>query len=388
MDLPRLKIGFDIETKMPVYIRDRYVHIVLMGKSGGGKSTSISNWWEQDHYYKNAKVLVDPSGFLARDCYSISGGKYCSQDHPISINPMKAPYTDSQISDIIAEAVNQVVTITTPNQSFTVKMRGILDQAVKWCLHHNRLSLLNVLDYVINQQGDKETRDGIISRLTFILNDKRMEKLLCGNDSVEWGELIAKRQTFILDCFGMSREKMVFAGSIVTQGIKNYFRYSRPKEYLPLSLYIDEAHNFVSPNLFDILKEGRKYKLSCCLATQDFAVIDEKMARVMCNLGSIISYRVGHREAQTLANELGKVKKDLVENVWKGENLTEKVTVFNTKEILQNLEKYHVAYMTPKEKGIAKAPRPPFFIPKEPKKVEPQPKSRPRWFPLESYQAA
>jgi hypothetical protein len=390
MELPRLKIGFDNTTLMPVYITDRYVHILLIGKSGAGKSTSISNWWEQDNYYKNAKVLVDPSGFLARDCYSISKGKYCSQDHPISINPMKAPYTDSQVSDLIAEAVNQVVTVTTPNQAFTVKMRGILDQAVKWCLNHNRRSLLNVLDYVINQQGDKETRDGIISRLTFILNDPRMEKLLCGNDSVEWGDLISKRQTFILDCFGMSKEKMVFAGSLIAQGINSYFRYSRPAEYFPLSLYIDECHNFISASLSDILKEGRKYKLSCVLATQDFAVIEERMARVMCNVGTIISYRVGHREAQIMANEMGKIKPDLVEKVFNGKNFVEKVTPYNTKDIIQNLEKYHVAYMTPKAKGIAKASRPPFIREiKIPIKVEPLRNSKkPSWFtlePLESY---
>jgi hypothetical protein len=366
MDLPRLKIGTDWENKMPVYIQDRYLHVLLMGKSGSGKSTSIANWWEQDHYYKNAKVLVDPSGFLARDCYSISGGKFCSQDHPISINPMKAPYTDSQISDIIAEAINQVIAVTTPNLAFTVKMRGILDQAVKYCLKNNRRSLLNVLDYIINQQGDKETRDGIISRLTFILNDKRMEKLFCGNDSVEWGELIAKRQTFILDCFGMSKEKMVFAGSLVAHGINSYFRYSRPAEYLPVLLYIDECHNFINPSLFDILKEGRKYKLSCVLATQDFAVIEERMARVMLNVGNIVSYRLGNREASFIARELDIPSQDI-----------------------QFMEKYHVVYLTPKGKGMAKAPRPPFFVPKEPPVVvEPQRKAKPSWFTMEPYQAA
>jgi hypothetical protein len=351
---------------MPVYIQDRYIHTLLLGKSGTGKSTSISNWWEQDHFYKNAKVLVDPSGFLARDCYSISGGRYCSQDHPISINPMKAPYTDSQISDIIAESVNQVVTVTTPNQAFTVKMRGILDQAVKWCINHNRRSLLNVLDYVINQQGDKETRDGIISRLTFLLNDPRMEKLLCGNDSVEWGELIAKKQTFILDCFGMSKEKMVFAGSLVAHGINSYFRYSRPAEYFPVSLYMDECHNFISASLSDILKEGRKYKLSCVLATQDFAVIEERMARVMLNVGNIVSYRLGHREAGFVARELDISSQDI-----------------------QFIEKYHVVYLTSKGKGLAKAQRPPLFSPKEPPiEVEPQRKAKPSWFTTESYQTA
>lgn len=364
MELPRLKIGMDTETLLPVYISDRYLHILLMGKSGTGKSTSISNWWETDHYYKAAKILVDPSGSLAIDCHSISGGRFCSQDHPISINPMKAPYTDSQISDIIAEAINQVVTVTTPNQAFTVKMRGILDQAVKWCLSHNRRSLLNVLDYVTNQQGDKETRDGIIARLTFILNDPRMEKLLCGKDTVEWGELIKKRETFILSCFGMSREKMVFAGSLVAHGIHSYFRYARPAEYFPVSIFFDECHNFVSVSLSDILKEGRKYKLSCVLATQDFAVIEERMARVMLNVGNIISYRLGHREAGFIAREL-----DI------------------SSQAIQFIEKYCVTYLTPKGRGIAKAPRPPLFVPKVPPvEVAPQRKAKPSWFTTASCQ--
>jgi hypothetical protein len=163
----------------------------------------------------------------------------------------------------------------------------------------------------------------------------------------------------------MSREQMVFAGSIVTNGIKNYFRYARPKAYLPLGLYLDECQNFINPSLFDILKEGRKYKFSVCLATQDFAVIDDRMTRVMLNTGSIVSYRLGSREAGFVAREL-----DL------------------SPQAIQTLEAYHVAYLTPKERGIAKTPYPPFF-----KKVEPPEKvvfqqqstTKPVWFTLEPY---
>ena len=90
MELPRLKIGMEWEKKMPAYITERHTHILLLGKSGSGKSTCISNWWQQDNFYRNAKILIDPAGFLARDAYSISGGKYCSLETPISLNPMKS----------------------------------------------------------------------------------------------------------------------------------------------------------------------------------------------------------------------------------------------------------------------------------------------------------
>lgn len=363
MDLSRLKIGLNMEY-VPVYTADRYTGIIMLGKSGTGKSATITNWWAQDSFYPYAKILLEPSGFLARDCYSICKGRahYCSLETPVSINPMQAPYEPNQISDNIAEALNQVIQLTTPNTSFTVKMRSILDRAVKWCLGNNRRNLIAVKDYITNLSGDNETRDGIIQRLNFLLNDERMHPILCGSRSIEWGRLIDKGETFILDAFGMSREKMIFTGNLISQGIKNYFRYERPSVYKPLALYMDECHLFVNFNVMDILKEGRKFKLGTVMATQDFAVIDEKLARVMCNVGTILSYRVGAREAHLIARELNCP-------AW----------------VLQFLEKYHLAYLTPKERGIAKAPRPPFFKKLEVKKEKPREQSK-GWFRLEPYQ--
>lgn len=361
-DLQRLKIGYDVDTKMGAYIPDRYTHILLVGKSGTGKSTSILNWWDIDELYSYSKILIEPSGFLARDCYSISQGIYCSLSRPISINPMMSDYSPSQISDIVAEAVNQVISICTPNERLSVKMRTILDTAIKECLKRNRFNLLNVRDYIANLRGDGETRDGILARLNFLLSDERMIKILCGNNSVKWGELISKRKTFIMDCSAMGKDKMVFVGNLITQGLTNYFRYERPEKYMPVSLFVDECHNFVSPNIFDILKEGRKYKISCVLSTQDLALFDPKLTRTMLNVGNIVSYRLGSREASLVSNEL-----------------------MMDAEQVQKLEKYHVAYINHKGKGIAKASRPPLVIDRPlPKMEEPQRKTRPSWFAMGS----
>lgn len=368
-DLPRLKIGFDIENKMAAFITERYTGTVVMGKSGTGKSITMENWIEQDGYYGNAMAVVDASGFLARDVYGILRGKaiYCSLDHDVSINPMIAPYSPDQISSIVCEQINQVIKITTEDsvKSLTPNMRDILVEQIKWCLANSRPSLLHVLDRVKNLHGNIETRSGIISRMELILSDERMVKILCGRKSIEWSELIDKRQRLILDCHGMNREQTIMSGCCITMGVKNYFRFSKPKEYKPISVFIDEFQLFTNSSMLDILKEGRKYKLSLIMASQDMAVIDEKLSRVMLNSGNLVVYRLGYREASMLSKELDMMPQDL-----------------------QYIEKYHVAYLTQKQKGIAKAPRPPFFIPREPKKVEPQFKSRPRWFPLASYQPA
>jgi len=116
--------------------KDRFKHMFQCGKTGTGKSQFLLNLWQNDSYTKVAKILIDPSGFLARDAYSVMKGKahYCSLDTPISLNPMIAPYKPFQVADIIAETINQMVAMTTPNQKFTVKMREILDEEVVKCI--------------------------------------------------------------------------------------------------------------------------------------------------------------------------------------------------------------------------------------------------------------
>jgi hypothetical protein len=191
-----------------------------------------------------------------------------------------------------------------------------------------------------------------------------MLPIICGNNSVRWGEFIQQGKSFVFDAFGMGREKMLFVGNLISQGIKNYFLYERPKEYRPCVLYIDECQNFINQNFFDILKEGRKYKLSCVLATQDFSKINDQLRHVMLNVGNIVSYQVGYREAMYLAHEMD-----------------------TTPQTLQFLEKWHAAYLTPEERGIIKISRPP-YIPDIEIKVKPPKKTEPsKWFPLEPVEA-
>jgi hypothetical protein len=360
MDLSRLRIGLN-EGRV-IYIKHRHVHILLLGKSGTGKSSIILLWWSQDGN-RVCRILIDPTGFLAADAYALSKGKalYCSLKNPISINPMMSGYPPSVIIDVIIECINQVIAICTKeaNKQLTVKMIAILSDAIRYCLENGRLSLIHVRNYIVNLRGDAETRDGITQRLNFLLNDERVVPILCGNDAVKWGELIQQGRSFILDCTGMGPEKMVFAGNLVSQGIKNVMLYERPKEYKPCVMHIDECHNFVNQNWLSILKEGRKFGLAVTLSTQDMAQIPETMARVMLNVGNIVCFRVGFRESSLIAKELG-----------------------ITPAEIQFIEKWHAAYLTPEGTGIAKVSRPP-LVRKIEVKAEPKIKSK-GWFTLES----
>jgi hypothetical protein len=97
---------------------------------------------------------------------------------------------------------------------------------------------------------------------------------------------------------------MIFVGTILTHSIKTYFRHTRLEKYPPLALYIDEFHNFLNHNFFDILKEGRKYGVAAVLSTQELPTLGKQLGSVVLLCGNIICFRVKYDEAVLIGREL------------------------------------------------------------------------------------
>jgi hypothetical protein len=69
-------------------------------------------------------------------------------------------------------------------------------------------------------------------------------------------------------------------------------------------LYLDEFHNFTTLSLAGMLSELRKYRLNLILAHQYLAQLDERLlAAIIGNAGTIISFRLGPQDAETIALE-------------------------------------------------------------------------------------
>jgi len=68
-------------------------------------------------------------------------------------------------------------------------------------------------------------------------------------------------------------------------------------------LYVDEFQNFVSTEIFShILSEARKYRLCLTIAHQYLWQLDKDiMEAVFGNVGTMISFRIGVRDAELLA---------------------------------------------------------------------------------------
>jgi hypothetical protein len=71
-------------------------------------------------------------------------------------------------------------------------------------------------------------------------------------------------------------------------------------------LAIDEFHNFSTDSFASILSEARKYRLAMVLAHQYAEQLsDEVRDAIFGNVGTLISFRVSERNAETLSREFG-----------------------------------------------------------------------------------
>jgi hypothetical protein len=82
-------------------------------------------------------------------------------------------------------------------------------------------------------------------------------------------------------------------------------RADMPKHLrVPFYLYVDEFQNFATDSFAVILSEARKYGLSLMMANQYIAQMPENVANaVFGNVGSIIAFRVGAQDAESLQRE-------------------------------------------------------------------------------------
>lgn len=73
-------------------------------------------------------------------------------------------------------------------------------------------------------------------------------------------------------------------------------------------LYVDEMHNFITLSFADVLSEARKYGLSLTLAHQYIEQLDNEIrAAVFGNVGTMIAFRLGAKDARYLAREFNPV---------------------------------------------------------------------------------
>jgi len=351
------------ETK-PVYITedDRRRHIYIVGQTGTGKSTLMTNMVVDDIRSGKGVAIIDPHGdlierilelipkqrvedviifdpsnrlrplginmleydfnrpeektFIVNEMQSIFNKLFLAE----TMGPMFEQYMRNALLLLMEDAANEPATLMEVARVFTdADFRGrklarisnptVIDfwekEAVK---AGGEAALANMTPYITSKFNNFTSNDymrPIIGQFKSSFNLRQLmdegKILLVNLSKGKIGDINA-------NLLGM-----IITGRILMAALS---RVDIPQEKRrDFNLYIDEFQNFTTDSIATILSEARKYALNLTMAHQFIAQLTEKIRdAVFGNVGSIICFRVGSQDAEFLAKQFTPVfsESDLV----------------------------------------------------------------------------
>lgn len=325
---------------------DRMHHLHVVGKSGTGKTTLLRNLILQDIEAGRGVAVIDPHGDLALDLLDHIPRKHAErvvyfdpsdEEHAISFNLLARVPAGRR--HLVASGIVSAFKGIFPD-FFGPRMEYIFYAAVAALLDCENVTLLGLqrmlTDEVYRSWAVAQVKDPMVRSFwerEFESHDKRTRSEMVSPILNKVGPILMAPQLrnilgqvrnridarFVMDdsrifIANLSKGKLgadkanLLGSFLVTQfQVAALSRADVPEdERRDFFLFVDEFHSFVTDSFAPILSEARKYRLGLTLAHQYFDQLKpEILNAVMGNVGSLVAFRVGHRDAKALEDAFG-----------------------------------------------------------------------------------
>ncbi len=336
--------------KKPVYIaseKDRARHFYIIGQTGTGKSTLMSEMIKQDIESGKGVGVIDPHGDLIEDTLSIIPKERIDdvvlfepfdRERPCGLNMLEwetPEQRDFAISEMIM-IFNQLFDQSMIGPMFEYYMRNAMaalsadkddigtiveiprmftdDEFMKKKV--SKVSDHMVRDFWLKEwsQTTGQTRSDmmgyVVSKIGRFVADETMRNIIGQQKSgFDLDKIMSGKKIFLANLSkGLTGElNSSLLGMILVSKMQiSALRRAKivEEERVPFYLYVDEFQNFTTESIAVILSEARKYKLNLILAHQYMPQLkDEIKNAVVGNVGNMISYRIGVDDAEFLERQ-------------------------------------------------------------------------------------
>ncbi len=321
-------------------------HTYIIGKTGSGKTTLLRNMVVQHITAGHGVGLIDPHGDLAEDllhhippsradhlCYFNPG----DLEFPVGLNLLAnvAPDNRHLVASGIVSAFKSIW-----RDSWGPRLEYILYNAIAALLDCQNVTLLGVnrllTDDTFRAWVVRQIRDPFVREYwadEFAGYDARYRREAIAPLQNKLGQfllnpvvrnILGQVRTKVSFPFIMDNERLCIAnlskgklgadkanllGSLLTTQFQlaAMARTNQPEHLRrDFYLFIDEFQNFGTDAFASILAEARKYRLCLTLSHQyiDQVPLPIRQA-IFGNVGTLISFRVGHTDAEALHQEFG-----------------------------------------------------------------------------------
>jgi hypothetical protein len=334
------------EVPFVLFPEDRRHHLYAIGKTGTGKTTLLRNLILQDIEAGNGVGVIDPHGDLATDILDfiprrrVEDVAYFNPSdlgHPVGFNLFGQALDDER--HLVASGIVSAFQGIWPD-FWGPRLEYILHAAVAALLHCDNVSLLGVQRmlsdaryraWVVKQVDDPMVRSfwvnefeeydarflheaiaPIQNKVGQLLMSPHLRNILGQVRSrIDARFMMDKGRIFIADLskgkLGADKSNLMGALLVTEFQLAAMSRADVPEaERRDFFLYVDEFQSFASDSLVSILSEARKYRLCLTLSHQYIDQLRPEIRdAVFGNVGSMLSFRVGHNDAKILEQAFG-----------------------------------------------------------------------------------
>jgi hypothetical protein len=338
----------DIRKRFGIKEKNRRSHMYIIGKTGTGKTTLIENMLISDIKAGNGLAIIDPHGDLAEDLLNFVPKRRIKEtvyfnpsdlDYPIAFNPLEK--VDQDHHHLVASGLISVFRKIW-HEFWGPRMEHILRHSILALLDYPGSTLLDlppmlvdkdfrkrVLEKVIDQQVknfwftefDKysawfrsEAVAPIQNKVGQFLATPLIRNIVGQTESsIDFRRIMDEGKILIVNLSKgkIGEDNCALLGAMIVTKIQlaALSRGDIPEwERKSFYFYVDEIQNFLTQSFCDILSEARKYGLCLTLTHQYIEQLEEEVrCAVFGNVGTLITFRIGARDAQFLEKEFSPV---------------------------------------------------------------------------------
>jgi hypothetical protein len=345
-----------LRTDIKIKREDRFRHVYIIGKSGVGKSVLLSNMIIQDIVAGDGVAVVDPHGDLVEDVLPhipkdrIDDVIYfcpADTDRPMGLNMLEYK-TDEQKDFAVQEMIaifyklfgqemigpmfehymrNAMLALMEDKESGATIIeipRMFTDKEFR----KNKLTKVKnpvvksfwEQEYEQSQRGSQaaDMLSYVISKIgRFLTNDMMRNIIGQVKSGFDFREVMDNRKILLINLSkgttGEVNSNLLGMILVTKLQVAAMTRAKQEKsERKDFFLYIDEFQNFITDSIATILSEARKYRFGLIIAHQYIGQLvqgqDTKTRdAVFGNVGTMISFRIGVEDAETVAKEFAPV---------------------------------------------------------------------------------
>ena len=331
---------------------DRQKHMYIIGQTGTGKTTLLSNMIVQDIQNGEGVAVIEPHGEMADGLldyipeHRVQDVVYFSPsdtEFPIAFNLFDGVDRDER--GLVAQSLLSIFKRVWGEDSFSDRMEYITMNTILALLEYPGATMLgitrmltdkvfrkDVLGHVqdptvknfwINefgswsQQFQAEAAAALINKFgQFISNPIVKNVIGQTRNRVNFSHLMNQRKILIVNLSkGRTGEQNAYllGSMLVTKIYLDTMERARlattEREQLPpFYLYVDEFQNFASDSFAGILSEARKYKLCLIMAHQYIDQMPETVRDgVFGNVGTMITFRIGAKDSEVFEREFAPI---------------------------------------------------------------------------------